>query len=73
MPIITLNPGEIAILNRQNPTSAQDGGWQTLLVRLQENLNGATGELDLGAQDLEQIPRYAFDYGNGGWEGDGHR
>lgn len=20
------------------------------------------------AQDLEQIPRYAYDYGNGGWE-----
>lgn len=27
-----------------------------------------TGQLNLSADDLEKLPRYAFDYGNGGWE-----
>lgn len=39
------------------------------MVRLQRRLNRATGELVLEARDLEEIPRYAYDYGNGGWEG----
>lgn len=65
---VYLTPAEIAVLDRQDPSSRADGGWQGLLVRLQGKVDRATGQLTLDAQDLEQIPRYAFDYGNGGWE-----
>jgi hypothetical protein len=43
------------------------GGFQSLLEKLQTQLNPA-GELVPDRDDLEKIPRYAFDYGNGGWE-----
>jgi hypothetical protein len=39
-----------------------------LLVGLQEKLNRTSGELALDDDDLDRIPRYAFHYGNGGWE-----
>ena len=65
---VVLSPHEIAVLDRQDPSTEQDGGWQSLLVGLQQKLNRDTGELVLDDADLERIPRYAFDYGNGGWE-----
>jgi hypothetical protein len=68
MQTVTLTPAEIALLDRQDPGTEQDGGWQGLLVRLQTNVDRESGELVLSDQDLEQIPRYAFDYKNGGWE-----
>ena len=68
MRTVHLTPAEIQILDLQNPSSGSDGGWQGLLVRLREKVNRTTGRIDLDAQDLDQIPRYAFDYGNGGWE-----
>jgi hypothetical protein len=68
MPTVTLNKAEIDILNRQDPATGGDGGWQSLLVRLQQKLDRQTCRLELNASDLEQIARYAFDYGNGGWE-----
>ena len=66
--IVVLNSREAAVLNQQDPGTGQDGGWQSLLVGLQNKLNRTTGELTLDIEDLERIPRYAFDYGNGGWE-----
>ncbi len=68
MRTVNLTPAEIHVLDRQDPVKGPDGGWQTLLTRLQGKVNRTIGELVLDAQDLEQIPRYAFDYGNGGWE-----
>ena len=68
MKIVTLTSDEIEFLDRQSPGTRQDGGFQSLLVRLQENTNRMTGELALSDRDLERIARYAFDYGNGGWE-----
>lgn len=68
MQTVCLTQEEIAILDRQDASTGQDGGWQALLVKLQHGVDRATGCIDLGAQELEQIPRYAFDYGNGGWE-----
>lgn len=65
---VTLTPAEINVLFRQNPTTSQDGGFQGFLVSLQNRIDRTTGEIDLTPQDLERIPRYAFDYGNGGWE-----
>jgi len=68
MRTVQLSPAEIAVVDRQDASSGQDGGWQALLVRLQGKIDRTTGILVLDARDLEQIPRYAFDYGNGGWE-----
>lgn len=68
MKTVTLTAVEIAKLMKQDPAKKKDGGWQSLLVRLQTRVDKATGEITLTERDLERIPRYAFDYGNGGWE-----
>lgn len=65
---ITLNDKEIEELMKQDPAKAKDGGYQAFLVRLQNRLNKTTRSLHLESDDLEKISRYAFDYGNGGWE-----
>ena len=65
---IVLTSAELAELDRQNPATKRNGGWQRLLVTLQERVNRTSRELILGGRDMERIPRYAFDYGNGGWE-----
>lgn len=64
---VTLNASEVEVLMRQDPTTKGDGGYQRLLITLQEKLY-AGSKLDLTTEDLERIPKYAFDYGNGGWE-----
>lgn len=69
MPEYTLNDAETEYLLRQDPTTASDGGWQSLLVKLQSQYDESTMVIQLDDSDLERIPRYAFDYGNGGWEG----
>ncbi len=66
---VTLNSAEKEVLFRQDPATQRNGGYQSLLVRLQNNTDRTTGALSLTSRDLERIPRYAFDYGNGGWEG----
>ena len=66
---VTLSPTEIRELLKQNPATEKDGGWQSLIVGLQKRTNKTTGHLTLSKTDLEAIPRYAFKYGNGGWEG----
>jgi hypothetical protein len=68
MQTVTLNPSEIEILDRQDPVTERDGGFQSLLVDLQYSLNRPTGALSLSDEHEEKIPRYAFDYKNGGWE-----
>ena len=68
MRTVFLDVFEIEALDRQDPDTESDGGWQSLLIRLQEKVDRLTGCLHLDARDLEQIPRYAFEYGNGGWE-----
>jgi hypothetical protein len=59
---------ELAELDRQQPFTKTDGGWQRLLVTVQERVDRGTRELVLDAGDIERIARYAFDYGHGGWE-----
>jgi hypothetical protein len=68
MQIVTLTPTEIEILDRQDRATENDGGFQQLLVELQGLLNRNTGTLALSDEHEEKIPRYAFDYKNGGWE-----
>ncbi len=65
---VTINEEEREILYRQEPSSKLDGGWQRLLVTLQELTNEANGEITIPPIILERIQRYAFSYGNGGWE-----
>lgn len=68
MQTITLTASEIAVLDRQDPMTEHDGGFQKLLVDLQYSVNRKTGTLALDDEHEEKIPRYAFDYKNGGWE-----
>jgi site-specific DNA-methyltransferase (adenine-specific) len=65
---IVLSEKEAEELLKQDPARAGDGGYQSFLVKLQNKLNKTTRRLHLDKDDLERIPRYAFDYGNGGWE-----
>jgi len=65
MKSITLSAAEIAEL--MHPIVGQ-GGFQGLLQHLQGKLNRQTGQIDLTDEDRGKICRYAFDYGNGGWE-----
>jgi len=66
--LITLNQDEISILDRQDPSTRTNGGFQSFLVSLQERLDRDTGEISLTDKDLRRIPQYAFDYAQGGWE-----
>lgn len=65
---IVLEPEEIAILDRQSPSTAKDGGFQHFLVELQKRLRRPSRELKLEDSDIERIAAYAFDYKQGGWE-----
>lgn len=62
---ITLSANEVALL--MQPTVGQ-GGYQGLLQHLQAKLDQQTGQITLTDEDRGKICRYAFDYGNGGWE-----
>jgi hypothetical protein len=65
---VVLDDAEIAELDKQDPTTAGDGGFQNFMVQLQQRIERATGRLFLSAEDVERIQRYAFKYGNAGWE-----
>lgn len=65
MKSVTLNVAEISRL--MQPTVGQ-GGFQRLLQYLQGKLDQKTGQIDLTDEDRGKICRYAYDYGNGGWE-----
>lgn len=65
---LMLNLQEMTELFLQPAHTETDGGYQGLLVGLQKRINRSTGQIALTAEELERIPRYAFDYGNGGWE-----
>lgn len=66
---VVLTVAEVAELDRQDPATRTRGGWQRLIVGLQQRVNRLTLELDLDERDLERIARYAFDYKRGGWQG----
>ena len=65
---VNLSPKEVDVLDRQPASSKENGGWQNLLVTLQEKVDRTNGSIALGESDLERIQRYAFSYGKGGWE-----
>ena len=63
--VFVLNNSEITELMRE---TAGQGGWQSLIKRLQSKLSIDTGEIKLSEAEIERIHRYAFDYGDGGFE-----
>jgi len=65
---IILNNAEIQLLFQQAPETRGDGGYQNFLTKLQNKTDRITGILELTEKDLERIHRYAYEYGNGGWE-----
>ena len=65
---VHLSTVETAALDRQPRSSKGKGGWQRLLVTLQERVDRSDRSLILEHSDIERINRYAFSYGNGGWE-----
>jgi hypothetical protein len=64
---LVLNEGEIAALRKQ---VKGQGGFQSLMRRLQGQYRPGTSELRIEDDDVEQIQHYAFDYEQGGWEDD---
>lgn len=66
--IFFLNSREVTLLFRQNPNTAHKGGFQGLLVQLQRRTQTSNGRIFLTPRDVSRIRRYAFGYGNGGWE-----
>ena len=66
---IRLNQSELDVLSQQEASEANKGGWQSLIATFQKRVNLSNGRLHLNESDLERIGRYAFLYGNGGWEG----
>ena len=65
---IVLNKEEIALLDRQDPITARDGGFQSMLVDFQKRLRRGTSELKLSDDDIDRIRKYAFEMGSGGWQ-----
>lgn len=65
---IVLNQSELTELRKQDPASKGDGGFQSLLVRLQEKVDVGTNSLSLTEADLNRIQKYASEHGRGGWQ-----
>ncbi len=65
---LILNAVEMESLFRQDPETRRRGGWQSLLVGLQDKCDRGTGALNITMKDRKRIRMYAFNYGNGGWE-----
>jgi len=63
-----LNAAEMEALFRQDPTTRANGGFQSLLVGLQDNCDRVTGAITVTPAQGARIKMYAFKYGNGGWE-----
>jgi hypothetical protein len=68
MQSLILNAEEMELLFRQDPATKSVGGWQRLLVTLQELTNRETGEITIPPIILARISSYAFDHGEGGYE-----
>ena len=60
---VQLNREDLVLLMR--PVAGQ-GGWQSLLRKLQKQIKGNT--LTLTEEDSRRILRYILSYGSGGWQ-----
>src|SRR5437870_619577 len=68
MIIVILTREERAMLLSHDPNSRSRGGFQSLLVHLAETVDPSSGRLELSAEELERIQRYAFAYHRGGFQ-----
>jgi hypothetical protein len=66
--LIRLTQGEQEELFLLSPDQKKKGGFQSLIITLQENYAENNGLIVLNSVLIERIQRYAFGYGNGGWE-----
>lgn len=62
---VDLSREEIAELDRAVNGS---GGFEDFLRRLQRQINHATATIKLSEKDVSDIPHFAFDFTQGGWE-----
>lgn len=60
---VTLSASDLDLLSRP---VAGSGGWQSLLRKLQKQINGK--DLTLTDEDVAKILRYILSYGSGGWQ-----
>ena len=65
---IRLNAAELAALFQQDPKTRSAGGFQGLLVGLQDGCDKVTGVLTVSAKQRLRIRNYAFNCGRGGWQ-----
>jgi hypothetical protein len=68
MRTVALNAEEMELLFKQDPATKNIGGWQRLLVSLQESTDRTTGTCEIDAKLFSRIGSYAFDHGEGGYE-----
>ena len=66
---IQLSEDDINDLNKQDPSTAGDGGFQGLFIKLRGQVDPKTNKLWLDDTDVERIRRYGQQYGDGGWQG----
>tara|TARA_Y100001954_G_C15648904_1_gene521618 strand:+ start:206 stop:511 length:306 start_codon:yes stop_codon:yes gene_type:complete len=64
--VIELSDEQIDAVKEGNTEG--EGGFQSLISSLQGNLDEDEGTLTLDEEQQERVPRYAKDYGQGGWE-----
>lgn len=65
---LKLDNNQKKALYQVDPNSRRNGGFQSLLVSLQEKYNPHASIIDLNAQEIERIKRYSKKYRNGGWQ-----
>jgi hypothetical protein len=68
MRTVYLDEFEMEALSAAGSDTEPGDGWPEFLSRLEEKVDRSTGCLHLDGRDLEQIPRYAFDYGKDVWQ-----
>ena len=63
---VVLTGPEMNLLFRQQRT--RSGGFQNLMLSLQELTDRETGRITIPQRLRERVRRYAYNYGQGGWE-----
>lgn len=65
---LQLNESEYEIVLRQDPATKDDGGYQRMMVTLQEITDENSLVMVLPIHLIPRLRKYAFNYGQGGWE-----
>ncbi|MDB6078442.1 MAG: aspartyl-tRNA synthetase [Akkermansiaceae bacterium] len=65
---LPLNAAELAEIAKQDPRTKGDGGFQSFMVRLQDLVDHRTKTITITDDIAARAQKYAFKYGNGGWE-----